>query len=135
MRSTTGVILAASGPNARMILTGVSKRQTAVSHSTPEAEIIAADHAMRAEGIPALSLLETIFERKVHLCMMEDNEAMIEICHSGKNPTMRYLNGTHKVGVSRLMDVFNSRSTQSYRLQTLGRRESHVLIHGVAILC
>jgi hypothetical protein len=50
-----------------MILTGVSKRQTAVSHSTPEAEIIAADHAMRAERIPALSLLDTIFERKVHL--------------------------------------------------------------------
>jgi hypothetical protein len=60
-----------------------------VSHSTPEAEIIAADHAMRAEGIPALSLLGTIFERKVHLCVMEDNEAMIKICHSGKNPTMR----------------------------------------------
>jgi hypothetical protein len=67
MRSTTGVILAVSGPNARVILAGVSKRQTAVSHSTPEAEIIAAVHAMRAEGIPALSLLETIFEREVSL--------------------------------------------------------------------
>jgi hypothetical protein len=78
-----------------MILNGVSKRQTAVSHSTPEAEIIAADYAMRAEGIPALSLLEMIFERKVHLCMMEDNEAMIKICPSGKNPTMRYLNRPH----------------------------------------
>jgi hypothetical protein len=74
MRSTTGVILAVSGPNARMILTRVSKRQTAVSHSTLEAEIIAADHAMRAEGIPTLSLLDTIFERKVQLCMMEDTK-------------------------------------------------------------
>jgi hypothetical protein len=107
MRSTTGVILAVSGPNACVILTGVSKRQTAASHSTPEAEIIAADHAMRAEGIPALSLLDAIFERKVHLRMMEDNEAMIQICHSGKNSTMRYLNRTHKVGVAWLMEVFN----------------------------
>jgi hypothetical protein len=65
MRSTTGVILAVSGPNTRVILTGVSNRQTAVSHSTLEAEIIAADHAMRAEGIPTLSLLDTRFERKV----------------------------------------------------------------------
>jgi hypothetical protein len=100
MRSATGVILAVSGPNARMILTGVSKRQTAVSHSTPEAEIIAADHAMRAEGIPTLSLLDTMLERKVHLRMMRDNEAMIKICHSGEIPTMRYLNRTHKVGVA-----------------------------------
>jgi hypothetical protein len=66
MRSTTGVILAMSGPDARVILTGVSKRRTAMSRSTPEAEIIAADRAMRAEGIPTLSLLDTIFERKVH---------------------------------------------------------------------
>jgi hypothetical protein len=32
---------------------------------------------------------------------------MIKICHSGKNPTMRYLNRTHKVGVAWLMEVFN----------------------------
>jgi hypothetical protein len=107
MRSTARVILAATGPNARMILNGVSERQTAVSHSTPEAEIVAADNAMRAEGMPALTLLETIFERKVHLCMMEDDEAMIKICHSGENPTLRYFNRTHKVGVSWLMDVIN----------------------------
>jgi hypothetical protein len=107
MRSATGVILAVSGPNARVTLAGVSERQTAVSHSTPEAEIIAADHAMRAEAIPTLSLLDTIFERKVHLRMMEDNEAMIKICHSVKNPTMRYLNRTRKVGVAWLMEVFN----------------------------
>jgi hypothetical protein len=107
MRSTTGVILAVSGPNARVILARVSKRQTAMSHNTPEAEIIAADHAMRAEGIPALSLLDAIFERKVHLCMLEDNEAMTKICHPGKNPTVRYLNRTHKGGVAWLMEVFD----------------------------
>jgi hypothetical protein len=116
MRSTTGVILAVSGPNARMILTGVSKRQTAVSHSTLEAEIIAADHAMRAEDIPTLSLLDTIFERKVHLRMMGDNEAMIKICHSGKNPTLRYLNRTHKVGVAWLMEVFNLPKSDIYKI-------------------
>jgi hypothetical protein len=87
-----------------------------VSHSTPEAEIIAADHAVRAEGIPALSLLETTFERKVHLRMMEDNEAMVKICHSGKNPTMRYPNRTHKVGVSWLMEVFHVPECDVYKI-------------------
>jgi hypothetical protein len=60
MRSTTGVALAVEGPNTRMVVQGLSKRQTAVSHSTPEAEIVAADYAMRAEGMPALLLMEAI---------------------------------------------------------------------------
>jgi hypothetical protein len=86
LRSATGVALAVEGPNTRMVANGVFERQTAVSHSTPEAEIVAADYAMRQEGMPALSLLECILERPVRLCVMEDNEAMIRICRSGKNP-------------------------------------------------
>jgi hypothetical protein len=118
MRSTTGVALVVEGPNTRMVANGVSKRQTAVSHSTPEAEIVAADYAMRAEGMPALSLLETILERKVRLRMMEDNEAMIRICHSGENPTMRYLNRIHKVGVAWLMEVFERDCINIYKIDT-----------------
>jgi hypothetical protein len=89
-----------------------------VSHSTPEAEIVAADYAMRAEGMPALSLIETILERKVRLRVMEDNEAMIRKCHSGKNPTMRYLNRTRKVGVAWLMEVFEHDGINIYKIDT-----------------
>jgi hypothetical protein len=35
MRSTIGVALAVEGPNAPMVVNGVSKRQTPVSHRTP----------------------------------------------------------------------------------------------------
>jgi hypothetical protein len=73
---------------------------------------------MRAEGVPALSLLSTILERSVKLCVMEDNEAMIKICHSGKNPTVRYLNCTHKVGVSWLMEVFEIDGINIYKTDT-----------------
>jgi hypothetical protein len=59
LRSTTGVTLAVEGPNSKMILNAVSRGQTVVSHSTPEAEIVAADHAMRQEGMPTLALLST----------------------------------------------------------------------------
>jgi hypothetical protein len=117
-RSTTGVALAVEGPNTRMVVNGVSKRQTAVSHSTPEAEIVAADYAMRTEGMPALSLISTILARPVKLCVMEDNEAMIKICQSGKNPTMRYLNRTHKVGVSWLMEVFEIDGIHIFKVDT-----------------
>jgi hypothetical protein len=54
--------------------------------------------------------------RKVHLHMMEDNEAMIKICHSGTNPTVRYLNRTHKVGVAWLMEVFNLPKCDIYKI-------------------
>jgi hypothetical protein len=108
MRSATGVALAVEGLNARVVANAVSERQTAVFHSTPEAEIVAADYTMRAEGMPALSLISTILERPAKLCMMEDNEAIIKICHSGKNPTVRYFNCTRTVGDSWLMEVLKS---------------------------
>jgi hypothetical protein len=58
------------------------------------------------EGLPAASLLSTILARNIWLRVMEDNEAMMNICNSGKNPTMRYLNRTYEVGISWLMGVF-----------------------------
>jgi hypothetical protein len=67
MRVATGVALVMEGPNTRMVVNGVSKRQTAVSHSTPEVEIVAVDYAVRAEGVPALSLISAILERPVRL--------------------------------------------------------------------
>jgi hypothetical protein len=70
-----------------MIFNAASKVQTAVSHSTPEAEIVAADYAMRQEGVTY-------------------SNSMFEICYSGKNPTMRSLNRTREVGISWLMEVF-----------------------------
>ena len=63
--STSGVFLEVQGPDTRFPLTGQSKKQTAVSHSTPEAEIVAADHAIRTEGLPALQLWEILLERKL----------------------------------------------------------------------
>ena len=40
------------GPNTKMMLSGISKRQSAVSHCTTEAEMIAAARGLRAEAIP-----------------------------------------------------------------------------------
>ena len=51
-RSTTGVCLAIEGPHTCLPLSAVSKKQSAVSHSTPEAEIVAGAYALRHEGLP-----------------------------------------------------------------------------------
>ena len=60
LRSTTGAFLTIQATHTFAPLAAVSKKQTCVSHSTPEAELVAADHAVRAEGLPALPLWELL---------------------------------------------------------------------------
>ena len=40
------------------------------------------------------------------LIVHEDNAAMIQICTTGKNPTMRGLGNTHGVSINRLYQLF-----------------------------
>ena len=53
-RSTSGVFLCVRAAHTFVNLQSISKRQTCVSHSTPEAEIVAADFTIRQEALPAL---------------------------------------------------------------------------------
>ena len=62
MKSTSGVFLALVGPNTFFPLGSMSKKQTAVSHSSTEAELVAMDVAVREEGIPALGLWTTFWD-------------------------------------------------------------------------
>ena len=63
VRSTSGVFLALYGDHSFFLLSGQSKKQTAVSHSTREAYIAAADHAIRSSGLPALQQWERLHRR------------------------------------------------------------------------
>ena len=96
-RSTSGVYLCLSGENTHYPLAAISKKQTCVSHSTPEAELVAMDAALRTEGLPALDLWETILGRTVKLNFEEDNQAALQIVQSGKNPNIRHMGRTHGV--------------------------------------
>ena len=60
LRSTSGSHLQVQGKYTRFPLAGGSKRQGCVSHSTPEAEIVAADTALRTLGIPAFKSVESL---------------------------------------------------------------------------
>ncbi len=57
-RSTSSIHLSLRGEHTCFPLSGVSKRQGCVSHSTPEAEIVAGVFAIRTCGLPALTLWE-----------------------------------------------------------------------------
>ena len=55
-KSTSGVLICLVGPRTYMPITGVSKKQTSVSKSTPEAEIVALDHGVSKEGMALATL-------------------------------------------------------------------------------
>ena len=96
LRSTSGTILFLRGPFTSFPIAAYSKRQGCVSHSTPEAEIVSMDFALRTVGLPSLSLWEFMLPDKFTLFVHEDNSAMIRVCATGKNPTMIYLHRTHR---------------------------------------
>ena len=99
MRSTSGVFLALYGPHTFSPLSAQSKKQTAVSHSTVEAEIIAADHAIRISWLPALPLWEKILDRTLSLDVYQDNQATARIMSTGRAPTLRHIGRTHCVSI------------------------------------
>ncbi|MDP7561187.1 MAG: Ty1/Copia family ribonuclease HI, partial [Planctomycetota bacterium] len=144
-RSTTGVHLCLRGPNTYCPLSGISKKQEAVSHSTPEAEIVAAAFAIRREGLPSSYIWNLLLKEGEHpataakcttsppspksksgakvssgaeavktdsepvtVIFHEDNQTMIRVCETGRNPTMRHLGRTHFVQVAWLKERFQS---------------------------
>ena len=78
-KSTSGVFIALTGPNSFFPLNAISEKQSCVSHSTPEAEIVAAGLAIRTEGLPALQLWDMVLERPMKLVFQENNQATIQI--------------------------------------------------------
>ena len=55
-KSTSGLYLVLAGPSSFFPLAACSKKQTAISHSTPGAEIVAAEASLRTQGVAALDL-------------------------------------------------------------------------------
>ncbi len=105
-KSTNGLHHVLRGPNTCFPIHGASKRQSCVSVSTPEAEMVAGFYAMKTVGIPAMMIWERILPGKVELTVHEDNQAMIRVCETGRNPTMRFLGRVHRISIAWLHWVF-----------------------------
>ena len=103
LRSTSGSHMHIQGNHTRFPLSGGSKRQGCVSHSTPEAEIVAADVTLRTMGLPALSIWETLTGKSPKLLFHDDNQGIIGVVRSGRNPTMRHLERTHGIAITSLL--------------------------------
>jgi hypothetical protein len=59
-KSTSGCYLAIVGPNTFAPITASCKKQTCVSHSSTESEIVAAEQGIRCEGLQALAFWELV---------------------------------------------------------------------------
>ena len=89
-------------------MVGLSKRQGCVSNSTPEAELVATSHALRIVGCPGLELWQNLLPHAPKMRFLEDNQAMLQCVKSGKNPTMRHLQRTHRVQVGWIHEQYKS---------------------------
>ena len=106
LRSTSGSHMHVQGHHTRFPLAGGSKRQGCVSHSTLEAEIVAADVTLRTTGLPSLSLWSVIAGSLPRLLFHDDNQGMIGVVRSGRNPTMRHLERTRGISIMSLRKHF-----------------------------
>ena len=59
-KSVSGVCCAMSCPTSYFPLCALSKKQGAVSHSTAESEMVAADLGLRTEALPLMTLFDAV---------------------------------------------------------------------------
>ncbi len=105
-KSTSGGLLALEGPcGTTAILEWYSKKQTATSHSTMEAEFVSASKMLREHAIPQQILWEVMLKRPVAMTVCEDNESTIAVIESGFSPQLRHLAKTHRISLSVVHDI------------------------------
>ena len=97
------------GPNSCFPLAAACKKQACQSLSTPEAEIIAAAYALKVLGLPAHTLWCGRLLKNCKNIVFHDNQAMIRIMTSGKNPTMRYMARTHGLSIGWMHHRFRAK--------------------------
>ena len=61
-RSATGCVAVIVGPNTYYPINAFSKKQTSTAMSSTEAEVVAANHSVRAQGLPTPSLMSVLWE-------------------------------------------------------------------------
>ena len=112
-KSTSGGTLCVFGSHTFVTISWMCKKQTSVSHSSTESEIISLDAGLRLDGLLALELWDLIVSvfgnttQEALLCVFEDNEAVIKMIIKGRSPTMRHVSRTHRVALDWLSERIN----------------------------
>ena len=91
----------------------ISKIQSCASMSTPHAEMVAGSRGLVRELIPALDMGDKVLPPGYDAIFHEDNQAMIRVIETGRNPTMRYLHRTHRISIATLHDIITGQVTDA----------------------
>ena len=97
-----------SGPNTYFPIMWLSKKQTSVSRSTTEAEVVSLAASLFSEAIPALDFWDTLLGRSVKLRIEEDNQACIKVVKAGYSQKLRHILRTHKVNLGSIKECLDS---------------------------
>ena len=62
-KSASGCMIALVGPNTYYPLNAFSKKQTSITTSSTESEVVAANHGVRAQGMPSLSIWSFLWKQ------------------------------------------------------------------------
>ncbi len=98
-RATSGGFIHLSGVNTLFQLDWYSKRQTATSHSTTEAELISASKMLRDSLVPLMGLWTVMLDREITAKLFEDNASTSEVIKTGYSSKMRHLAKHHRISV------------------------------------
>eukprot|EP00959_Pyramimonas_sp_CCMP1952_P024208 508089-Pyramimonas_sp.AAC.1 len=103
-RSTSASRQVIWAPCARANQSMACRRQTCVSRGTLEAEIVAADLALRTQLLPALPLLASLLQREGQCTFVEDNHAVCEVIMAGGSMKLMHLPRSHRVDVAAISE-------------------------------
>jgi hypothetical protein len=98
-KATSGGFLCLVGENTFYPLDWYSKRQTATSHSTTEAELVSASKMLRESLVPQMELWSIFLQRNINAVIHEDNESTITVVKNGYSPQLRHLAKHHRISL------------------------------------
>ncbi|CAE7545185.1 RE1 [Symbiodinium sp. CCMP2592] len=90
-QSTSGMILCLEGEHSYWPFAWGSKKQTATSRSTTEAEMISLCAGVFGDALPTQEFLEMLTGKETKLICHQDNSAVIAIVHAGYSPKLRHV--------------------------------------------
>ena len=105
-RSTIGSIVFLRNNDMSVPISFVSKRQSSVSRSIAEAEIVAMDSSLRILTLLVVSIIEELF-LETSVSVHGDNQSVICVLKTSRSPTMRHLSRTHRGSIAWLHDQYH----------------------------
>lgn len=118
-KSHSGIFVALASDDGLLFpVSWTSKRQSAVSRSTTEAELASANEGVFQDGIPIKSILELILKAEVSAELLEDNTACICVLRSGYSAKLRSMPRTHRISVAALSEALMQRLFRITHVET-----------------